>query len=83
MHPSLLYDATVREHELRLAEAARRHELALRDRTSARAGRRSVARTAVSRVRPARRRTTAPSGAPAQRPAATERPAAGGHVLAA
>ncbi|EYR63827.1 hypothetical protein N866_18035 [Actinotalea ferrariae CF5-4] len=87
MHPSLLYDVAVREHEEQLALHARRHETALatRDRADRPTGRRTAppARTVLRRVHRSIRRTSAPAGAPAQRPAATARPAADGHALAA
>jgi hypothetical protein len=86
MHPSLLYDTAVREQQQRLARDERRHEIALRLRDRAP---RPVADTRRSRVRSTLGRTvratrrTAPAGAPRQRPAATARPAADGHALAA
>ncbi|WP_225754005.1 hypothetical protein [Actinotalea sp. Marseille-Q4924] len=85
MHPALLYDATVRDQQHRLALEARRHEVARRTGVTAPAGRRvpSAARTVLVRARRAVRTPSAPAGAPVQRPAATARPAADGHALAA
>lgn len=87
MHPSLLYDTTVREQQHRLAQDERRHEIALRVRERAPRPvadrRRSSVRSTLGRTMRATRRRTAPAGAPRQRPAATARPAADGHALAA